>query len=49
MAIKDRIPESRVYMRVEPCEWECKECCATGCRIEPEKRRQEGGKTPIDT
>jgi cation diffusion facilitator family transporter len=49
VAIKDRIPESRVYIHVEPCDRQCRESCAAGCLIEPEQRHQGDAQTPIDT
>jgi cation diffusion facilitator family transporter len=38
VAIKERFPESRVNIHVEPCDFECKESCASGCSVEPEER-----------
>jgi divalent metal cation (Fe/Co/Zn/Cd) transporter len=38
VAIKERVPEVQVHIHVEPCDFECKESCATGCLVEPEVR-----------
>ncbi len=38
VAIKERLPESRVNIHVEPCDFECKESCASGCSVEIEVR-----------
>ena len=43
-AIKGRIPEARVYIHVEPCDYECGDACAAGCWIEPEQREPRGDK-----
>jgi cation diffusion facilitator family transporter len=39
VAIKERIPDSRVHIHVEPCDLRCKESCAAGCTLGPEERR----------
>jgi cation diffusion facilitator family transporter len=33
-AIKDRVPESRVNIHVEPCVYQCKESCVEGCSVD---------------
>jgi cation diffusion facilitator family transporter len=38
VAIKGRVPESRVLVHVEPCDYQCKESCVNGCSVEPEAR-----------
>jgi cation diffusion facilitator family transporter len=38
VAIKKRLPESRVQIHVEPCDFVCKESCVTGCLVEPTAR-----------
>ena len=37
-AIKERLPQCRVQIHVEPCDFECKETCESGCSVEPEER-----------
>lgn len=37
-AIKERVPECRVHIHVEPCEHQCGDTCAAGCRGEPGER-----------
>jgi cation diffusion facilitator family transporter len=37
-ALKERQPDSRVYIHVEPCAFECKESCVAGCLVKPEER-----------
>jgi len=43
-AIKDRLPETRVLIHVEPCEYQCGEACEAGCTVPSEDRAagQEG-------
>ena len=43
VAIKGRVPDSRVHIHVEPCDYGCKPVCVGGCSVEPEERetRQE--------
>jgi cation diffusion facilitator family transporter len=43
VAIKEHLPESHVHIHVEPCDFECRVSCASGCSVKPEarKRRQE--------
>jgi cation diffusion facilitator family transporter len=41
IAIKKRMPESRVHIHVEPCDFECKESCASGCSVWPEEREAQ--------
>ena len=38
MAIKQKLPDSRVNIHVEPCAFECPESCESGCSVEPAKR-----------
>jgi cation diffusion facilitator family transporter len=38
VAIKERLPECRVQIHVEPCDFECKESCQSGCSVEPDVR-----------
>ena len=38
VAIKERLPDSRVHIHVEPCAYQCPESCETGCSIPPEAR-----------
>jgi divalent metal cation (Fe/Co/Zn/Cd) transporter len=40
VAIKGRVPESRVHIHVEPCDYGCKPSCATGCSVEPDVRQE---------
>lgn len=37
-AIKERLPETRVNIHVEPCDFTCKEACVSGCTLDPEQR-----------
>ncbi len=37
-AIKEKLPASRVNIHVEPCDFECKDSCASGCSVQPEER-----------
>jgi cation diffusion facilitator family transporter len=39
VAIKERLPDSRVHIHVEPCAYECPESCQAGCWVPPEIRR----------
>jgi cation diffusion facilitator family transporter len=39
-AIKERLPESRVHIHVEPCAYECPETCESGCSVPAEERRK---------
>ena len=38
VAIKERMPESRVHIHVEPCDLQCKESCASGCAVDEQER-----------
>jgi cation diffusion facilitator family transporter len=38
VAIKGRLPESRVQIHVEPCDFECSDSCASGCEVPVEQR-----------
>lgn len=40
VAIKERLPDSRVHIHVEPCAFECPESCESGCSVPPEARRK---------
>jgi cation diffusion facilitator family transporter len=42
MAIKERLPESRVHIHVEPCAYECPETCESGCSVPSEERHKNG-------
>ena len=41
VAIKERMPGSRVHIHVEPCDLACTESCASGCLVEPDLREAE--------
>lgn len=38
VAIKERLADSRVHIHVEPCDFTCKDSCAVGCSVDPDKR-----------
>jgi hypothetical protein len=40
-AIKERLPDSRVHIHVEPCAHQCPDSCETGCSLPPEERHGE--------
>lgn len=40
VAIKERLPESRVDIHVEPCDFTCKVSCGSGCSVDEESRRR---------
>jgi len=42
--IKKRLPQTRVLIHVEPCEYQCKDACVDGCSVPSEERTagQEG-------
>jgi cation diffusion facilitator family transporter len=40
VAIKERLPESRVYIHVEPCAYGCPETCEEGCSVPIEERHK---------
>lgn len=42
-SIKDRLPESRVNIHVEPCDLECKESCVSGCSVTDAEREARRG------
>jgi cation diffusion facilitator family transporter len=49
-AIKKRLPATRVTIHVEPCDFECKDSCVSGCSVdreEREARRAERGANPV--
>jgi cation diffusion facilitator family transporter len=37
-AIKARLPETRVLIHIEPCDYKCKEACVSGCSVPPQER-----------
>lgn len=37
-AIKARLPDTRVLVHMEPCEYECKDACLAGCSVPSEER-----------
>ena len=37
-AIKERLPESRVNIHVEPCDATCSDNCLSGCHLSAEER-----------
>jgi cation diffusion facilitator family transporter len=43
-AIKDRLPDSRVHIHVEPCDFACKESCESGCSVDPAERKRQGAR-----
>jgi cation diffusion facilitator family transporter len=43
VAIKEKLPLSRVHIHVEPCEFECKDTCVSGCLVKPEERDARRG------
>lgn len=38
VAIKERLPDSRVHIHVEPCAYQCPETCETGCSVPLQER-----------
>jgi cation diffusion facilitator family transporter len=40
VAIKERLPESRVYIHVEPCAYQCPDTCEEGCSVPIEDRHR---------
>ncbi len=38
VAIKQRLPDTRVYIHVEPCAYRCPESCESGCSVPMEER-----------
>ena len=46
VAIKERMPGSRVHIHVEPCDYQCKEACLEGCSVEEETRNNGRAKAP---
>jgi cation diffusion facilitator family transporter len=38
VAIKERQPESRVFIHIEPCDHACKDSCAEGCSLDIKNR-----------
>ncbi len=52
-AIKERLPETRVHIHVEPCAFDCSDSCASGCEVSPEERKTQkaarvGRRGPVD-
>lgn len=41
VAIKERLPGSRVHIHVEPCDFACKDSCAAGCSVDQETRESK--------
>jgi cation diffusion facilitator family transporter len=41
VAIKQRMPDTRVYIHVEPCDYGCPTTCESGCSVEPEARHRK--------
>ena len=37
--VRARLPETRVNIHIEPCDFECKDACVSGCSVDPEERR----------
>jgi cation diffusion facilitator family transporter len=52
-AIKARVPETRVLIHMEPCDYVCKEACVSGCSVESEERdagqSKRASEAPIDS
>jgi cation diffusion facilitator family transporter len=42
-AIRERLPESRVNIHMEPCDHTCKASCAEGCSVDIEERARPEG------
>ena len=42
VAIKDRLPDSRVHIHVEPCAHQCPESCESGCTVPAATRHGQG-------
>jgi cation diffusion facilitator family transporter len=40
VAIKERLPDSRVHIHVEPCAFHCPESCEDGCRVDLDARHR---------
>jgi cation diffusion facilitator family transporter len=43
VAIKERLPDSRIHIHVEPCAYQCPESCETGCSVSVETRHEKKG------
>jgi cation diffusion facilitator family transporter len=41
VAIKERLPDSRVQIHVEPCAFQCPESCESGCSVPPGARHKQ--------
>jgi cation diffusion facilitator family transporter len=41
VAIKERLPETRVYIHIEPCDRSCKDSCVGGCSLDISERGKE--------
>ena len=46
VAVKERVSESRVFIHVEPCDYECRASCVTGCAVDEEAREQGRSQAP---
>ncbi|MBN1630157.1 MAG: cation transporter [Thermoleophilia bacterium] len=49
-AIKERLPETRVNIHIEPCDFVCKDACMSGCTVDLEERaagRAAKGEHPV--
>ena len=41
VAIKKKLPESRIQIHVEPCDFECKDSCVSGCLVVSDEREAQ--------
>jgi hypothetical protein len=48
VAVKERVPGSRVLIHVEPCDYECRASCVTGCSVDEEARERGRAEVPSD-
>jgi cation diffusion facilitator family transporter len=48
-AIKARLPETRVLIHMEPCDYQCKEACVSGCSVSSDERTAGHEGCSIDT
>jgi cation diffusion facilitator family transporter len=48
VAIKERLPDSRVQIHVEPCDYECKVSCVSGCLVGEDARRRKSSVSAIE-
>jgi cation diffusion facilitator family transporter len=49
VAIKQRLPDSRVQIHVEPCDFECPQSCASGCEVPSEEREAQQAEHHVQT